>query len=444
MTSDNQIVPPAPQGLETLRWIGPGIIWMISAVATGELIFTPRIASLYGYAVLWMLIAAIFLKAVIAREIGRYAVVTGTSFLEGMTRLPGPRNWGVWAIVLPQLVVAAATVAGMAGATGSAIILLFPGDFRLWGILFLAIAAALVLLGRYRAVEWASIVLSAAIILAVVFTASLVFPGPGPVIAGLVPALPEHADFTELLPWLGFIMSGAAGLMWYSYWINARGYGFPAAGGPVDASRTGPENRDRLKGWIGMMTRTTAVAAALVLILLIALLVLGSELLRPQGLLPEGPEVTAVLSRLLSDIWGAPGGWLMALGAFFAFGSTLIANLDGWGRMLGQGSAMIAEQFRITGRASSPVFFRNLYVLVLMGVLPALLFFILPEPVTFLVVAGIIEAIHIPVVTAATLYMNRRLLPPGLRPSAVTSAVLAIAAAFFAIFAVYYLYVTLL
>lgn len=124
---DRTIVPPAPQGRELLAWIGPAIIWMISAIATGEFLFTPRIASLYGYTVLWTLILAIFLKALLAREIGRYAVVTGGSLLQGIGNLSGPGNWGVWLIVLPQILVAVTTVTGMAGAASSAVILALPG-----------------------------------------------------------------------------------------------------------------------------------------------------------------------------------------------------------------------------------------------------------------------------------------------------------------------------
>ncbi len=102
MKSEKVVVPPAPAGSEMLRWVGPAVIWMVSSIATGELIFTPRVASLYGYTVVWMVAAAIFLKALIAHEIGRYAVVTGKSFLQGAARLPGPRNWGVLLIILPS------------------------------------------------------------------------------------------------------------------------------------------------------------------------------------------------------------------------------------------------------------------------------------------------------------------------------------------------------
>lgn len=218
-------IPEAPQGWERIKWIGPGIIWMISAIATGELIFTPRISSLYGYAVLWALLVAILLKGLIAREIGRYAVVTGGSLLHGIKNLPGPENWGVWLIVLPQLFVAVTTIAGMAGATGTALILIFPGSFVLWGIIALIVSIILVAFGKYKAVEFTSILMTGIIAVALIIASTLVFPGFATLAGGLLPQLPENAEFSELLPWLGFMMSGAAGLIWYSYWLSARGYG---------------------------------------------------------------------------------------------------------------------------------------------------------------------------------------------------------------------------
>jgi Mn2+/Fe2+ NRAMP family transporter len=442
-------VSPAPEGKEILAWIGPGIIWMVAALGTGELIFTPRIASLYGYDVLWMMVAAIFFKALIAREIGRYAVVTGGSMLNGLKRLPGPDNWGVWAIVLPQLLVAGSTIAGLAGSTGSAIILLFPGDFRLWGIAFIVIAASLVLLGKYKGIERISLVMSAIVTTALMFTAALLFPGIGTLAGGLVPRLPANINFIELLPWLGFLMSGAAGLIWYSYWIIARGYGAARPGlddeeKPLDSSILDREGMIRLKGWVRVMTLTISVASALVLLLLIAMLILGSQLLRPEGLLPGGPEVTVVLSRLLGDIWGSPGAWLMVLGAFFSFFTTLVTNIDGWGRMLSEGSMFISRQLMPGLRVASESLYKYFYVLVLMGLIPAILFFILPEPVTFLALSGSIEAVQIPLVTLSILYLNARTLPQELRPSRLTVLLMALAAAFFIFFAAFYLTVGLL
>ncbi|WP_048179875.1 Nramp family divalent metal transporter [Methanoculleus sediminis] len=449
---DRIIVPPAPRGRESLTWMGPAIIWMISAIATGELLFTPRIASLYGYSVLWMLILAILLKTALSIEIGRYAVVTGGSLLQGIRNLPGPANWGVWIIVLPQILVAVATITGMAGSASSAIILILPGSFTAWAAIVLLVSLALVFFGRYRGVEQASIVMAIAIIVALVITAGYVFPGIVPLAAGLVPALPPDVVFAELLPWLGFVMSGAAGLIWYSYWLTARGYG--AAYYTVhrqegeekvieeedlpDVTRLSRSEKDSMRGWLRLMALSTTIAAGIVLLLLVALLVLGAELLRPEGLLPEGPEVTAVLSVLLGGVWGPPGAWLMILASFFAFWSTLVANLDGWTRMLGQGSIFIARQMKAAGRWVSMRFYRSVYLIGLMGILPLVFVLVRLEPVTALAIAGIVEAIQIPVVAFMTVYLNRRTLPAQFRPSLPVVILIFAVGIFFAVFAVYY------
>ncbi|MCK9306198.1 MAG: Nramp family divalent metal transporter [Methanoculleus sp.] len=450
---DQTIVPPAPHGWEVVKWMGPAIIWMISAIATGELLFTPRIASLYGYSVLWTLILAIFLKTVLSIEIGRYAVVTGGSLLQGIKNLPGPANWGIWLIVLPQFLVAVATITGMAGAAGSAVILALPGSFTVWAAIILLVSLALVFLGRYRGVELTSIVMALVIIVALVATAGFIFPGIAPLAAGLVPSLPADVVFAELLPWLGFVMSGAAGLIWYSYWLTARGYGAAyhtvhRRGGEerVIEEEALPEiahlsrgEKEYMQGWLRVMAISTVIAAGIVLLLLVALLILGAELLRPEGLLPEGPEVTAVLSVLLGDVWGAPGIWLMILAAFFAFWSTLIANLDGWTRMLGQGSIFIAREARATGRWVSMRFYRYVYLLGLMGAIPLVFILTNLEPVTALAIAGIIEAIQIPVVAFMTVYLNRRMLPVEFRPSLPTMILTIAVGVFFAAFSVYYI-----
>jgi len=450
---DQTIVPPAPHGWEVVKWMGPAIIWMISAIATGELLFTPRIASLYGYSVLWTLILAIFLKTVLSIEIGRYAVVTGGSLLQGIKNLPGPANWGIWLIVLPQFLVAVATITGMAGAAGSAVILALPGSFTVWAAIILLVSLALVFLGRYRGVELTSIVMALVIIVALVATAGFIFPGIAPLAAGLVPSLPADVVFAELLPWLGFVMSGAAGLIWYSYWLTARGYGAAyhtvhRRGGEerVIEEEALPEiahlsrgEKEYMQGWLRVMAISTVIAAGIVLLLLVALLILGAELLRPEGLLPEGPEVTAVLSVLLGDVWGAPGIWLMILAAFFAFWSTLIANLDGWTRMLGQGSIFIAREARATGRWVSMRFYRYVYLLGLMGAIPLVFILTNLEPVTALAIAGIIEAIQIPVVAFMTVYLNRRMLPVEFRPSLPTVILTIAVGVFFAAFSVYYI-----
>jgi len=259
-----EFVPPPPQGLEVLKWVGPGIIWMVSAIATGELLFTPRVSSLYGYSLLWVMIGAIFLKALIAREIGRYATVTGGSIVYGLRNLPGPRNWGLWVLVAPGFFVAIFSIVGIAGATSSAIILVLPGGFLLWGVAAIVASVALVYFGKYNGVEKAAMVISIITTIVLIITASAVFPPLGNLLGGLLPTLPEDIDLAEVLPWVGLMMSGAAGLTWYSHWLVARGFGasalIPDSDKPSDVTRYGKIDTTRLKGWIKTVSVVTSIA----------------------------------------------------------------------------------------------------------------------------------------------------------------------------------------
>src|SRR5688500_1772434 len=108
-------IPDAPKGKERLKWLGPGFLWMVSAAGSGELLFTPRVGSLIGYALICALIAAVSLKWFINREIGRYTVCTGSNIIDGYSKLGGPKNWAVYVILIPQLFVAVTSIAGLAG-----------------------------------------------------------------------------------------------------------------------------------------------------------------------------------------------------------------------------------------------------------------------------------------------------------------------------------------
>lgn len=197
-------VPDPPTGRDRLRYIGPGVLWALAALATGELLFTPRIGAQYGYTLLWALVLALLLKLFVTREVGRYSVVTGRKLLTGLAELPGPRGWAIWAILLPQLAVGVAAIAGIASAAGSAVALAVPGPVLLWTGAVIAAAAGLVLFGRYSGVEWVSRVLGLLLALGAVVAAVLTGPDLGEAATGIVPTVPSDLVVADVLPWLGF------------------------------------------------------------------------------------------------------------------------------------------------------------------------------------------------------------------------------------------------
>jgi hypothetical protein len=315
---------------------------------------------------------------------------------------------------------------------------------RLWTAVTLAMAAALVVWGQYNRVEWATRLIAVALALVSLTAAASVWPGVGALTGGLIPQLPDQVDYGEVLPWLGYALSGAAGLMWYSYWLKAKGYGAAgregSSGAPLDPKSLDSQGCRRLRGWLQQMTLDTTVAVVGATLITVAFLVLGAELLHPRGLIPAEHRVAETLGTLLGGVFGRFGYWLMVIGLLTGFYGTVLSNQDGFGRLLANGTHLLLHSFGVQGRWTDEAWLKNAFVIVLVTLVPMALFLLVGQPVGLLKLSGAIEAAHIPFVTGLTLYLNHRSLPPDLRPSWLSFAATALAGLFFVAFAAIYVF----
>jgi len=439
MVADPREIKDPPKGFQRLKWLGPGFLWMVSASGSGELLFTPRIASMYGYSLIWALLLAVALKWFVNREIGRYSVCTGATFFSGIASLSPGSVRLLWLIVVPQLVVAVATISGLAGSASTALIAIAAGNFKLWVSLILICATAFITLGKYSAIEKAITILAVVITLAVLSAAISSQPDTEAMLQGMVPSALKATDYGEVLPWLGFMLAGAAGLMWFSYWVSAKQFGMAAGNEPVDPGRLNNVQIAKLKSWCRHMTIVNTLGVAGALMIALAFLVLGTELLHPKGLVPEENKIAETLGRLLGDIWGRTGYWFMIAAIFITFFSTILADQDGFSRMFTDGFLMLFKKKAGPGKSGLTKKVHRGFVIVVLFLLPLGVSLISGDPVFLLKVAGIIEACHIPFVAVFILRLNIRKLPKGLRPSTVSVAGTLAAAALFTAFAVVYL-----
>lgn len=404
---------------------------MISAVGTGSVLFTPRVASQHRYTLLWVLLAVCGLMLVMIREAARYTIVTGRSLLEGFGQLPGPRRWAVWVVFVPQIAAAVAGIAGLASVVGSAMETAIGGDHRLWGAAIIVAAATLVITDGYPLIERVARYLVLALLLITIAAAIAVGPSLGDLAGGLRPSLPADVDPYVVGPWIGTILAGSMGIVWFSYWTAARGFGGRSPlseSDDVDDDEVEPlgeeERYSRLRGWTRVMSGAAAVGVIGGAIVLLAFMVLGSELLAPDGTIPQGPDVAAELSRLLEEVWGEAGFWLMIAGVLVALGGSILANQDGWGRSFadmtiivrrGHGLPRWARRRRLT----------QVYVATLTGILPVAVVLLVADPVAIMSASGLVAALHTPLIVALIIAVNRRDLPDELGPGIATTALMA-------------------
>lgn len=434
-------VDPVPQGRARVRWYGPGLLWMLSSVGSGSVLFTPRVGSQYGYALAWLALVVIFFQWAMIREVGRYTLMTGRSLLDGFRDVPGPRGWAVWLVFLPQLAAAVVTIAGIAALAGSALMIALPGAQWAYASGLIVVSILLVVSGRYKGVERASALLAGLLVLTALVTAVIVFPRPADIGLGLLPGVPKGFDLYFVLPWVGFILAGAAGILWFSYWVGARGYG----GGP-DAGAGRPEmdeaeRRRRLQGWFRIVDRTALIGVLGGGIVVISFLILGAEVLQPEGVVPEGIAVAEDLTRLFAQTWGAAGRWILLLGIFVALAGTILADQDGWGRTFADATRVVVPEGRwrrAGGLLSDRRRLKNAYAIGATAVLPLAVLVVARRPVDLLSIGGIVAAAHTPVLVFLTLYLNRTQIPPELQAGRLMFWATAAAGLFFLGFACLY------
>jgi Mn2+/Fe2+ NRAMP family transporter len=446
-------VEPIPTRWERFKWYGPGLIWMVSSVGSGSILFTPRVGSRYGYGLLWASFFVAFLTWVIIREIGRYTVVSGRTILDGYNGLPGPRGWAVWLIFLPGLVSGVVVVAGIAALIGSALMIALPLDQSVASVGIILLSCLLVISGRYKKLETVMSIMAAVMIVSIVLAAAAVFPGWSVYARGIAPAVVPDFDPYFVLPWFGFLLAGAAGMMWFSYWVATRGYGGVVIEEETESQSPEQEQEiplrgppeSRLRPWLVIMSTTAAIGVVGATLINLSFLTLGAELLRPLGVIPEGVRVAEDLARLLGEIWGETGRLLLVAGIFVALWGSILSNQDGWGRMYADATLMLLPR-RWGGIGHGPALparrrrIKTVYILLVLTAIPIIVFLLLRNPVDILSVAGIITAAHLPVVVSLTLYLNTSRLPRTLGPGPVWIASTLVAVLFYGFFSIFFFY----
>lgn len=328
-----------------------------------------------------------------------------------------------------------------------------PGSGTLYALSTIVLCAAFTITGRYAKLEKLSRIMALALVVMAVIAASAKFPGLATLGQGLVPNWPEGTDNYILLPWIGTILAGSMGIVWFGYWTAARGFGGGLIGHSEAATASDLKTLHRepiiaqLKRWIATMTLTAVLAVTGGFMVLLSFLILGAELLAPNQLMPEGPDVAVDLARLFSAVWGAPGKYLLLVCVTVAIGGSILANQDGWGRSFADMTKILLGRNRDQasqcqhGKLGSLSLSRlkKLYIAIITGIIPVIIILIFPDPVKVMSASGIIAAAHTPFIAAVALRVNRTQLPKELAPGLLSSAFMAAAACAYFLFALVYL-----
>jgi Mn2+/Fe2+ NRAMP family transporter len=353
-----------PRGWAIFTLLGPGIVWTSELIGSGEVILTTRNGAILGTVVLWAILIGVFLKCWIGISGARYTVCTGESMIDMFARIPGPRNWVVWTVMVIQFFSALISIGSLATASGIFLHSLIPVPPHVAGWLISIVALIAVWSGEFRILKTIMTSLIVLMCVGVIYVAAVVFPPISDLLKGLlfiVPEVPGWAiqkagvstnPWNEILPLIGWAAGGFASQVWYTYWVLGEGYGMARGRGygkPADVDRLKSLNREdaqKIKGWTHVVYADASVAVFLTTLLTVCFLIAGAGVLRPQELAPNGAEVAVTLANIFSSQWGRFGGLLFMVSGTAALASTLMVQLAGWPRLLADATRICIPRFQ--------------------------------------------------------------------------------------------------
>ena len=437
-----------------LGTLGPGVLMAATAIGASHLVLSVQAGAIYGYLLLWVVVAANLLKYPAFEYGPRFALATGRSLLEGYARVPGPRGWALWLFLFGTVVQGVGVVGGVLGLTASIAFAVLPAPgITGWSAVLATVIVLLLAFGRYQGLE-----LIIKLMMGVLLLATLVafFATPMPLSAArhlFVPVFPAGA-FALIVALAGWLPAGIDVSIWHSLWALEKQEQWVAEemeGERELAAALGRPLPLGLEGGKGGEPESSASSEAVRLelmrrslldmrmsylfttVLAMLFLGLGAALLHPRGLVLESAEVAPTVARLYTESLGAWMYPVFLLAAFCAMFSTALACMDGFPRAF-------ADTMRVLGFGGSRKgYYWGFLLAIYAGSIALLIWW--PDPVPLVAAVAIISFLFAPIYAALNGYCATRLITePSLRPGRLSSYLAVVGVAVMAITAIVYLF----
>lgn len=293
-------------------------------VGTGETIFAPRVGAVFGYAMLWVVLAAVVFKAVQVYAGARYLVLTGEHPLRAWSRIPGPRAWVAKLLGVVSVIAFPMWVAALSDALGSLCIWI-TGIGResswgrpLWGTAIILTATSLSLIQTYHIVERISTLILGLKMGLILVAILLVKPDWAAALWGmLVPHVPAYepwvtakypdfmgrTGFFEMAVLMGAVGGGVQDYLGYVGFLREKNWGASgrASDGPGKLSLE-PGVVVRGLSWLRAPALDATISFGSVLLITICFMILGAAVLHPLRLVPTDADLYSQQSQFLGVI----------------------------------------------------------------------------------------------------------------------------------------------
>jgi hypothetical protein len=455
---DDLPAPPPFTIRNALKVIGPGAIMAATSIGGGEWLVGPAAAVKYSSSIFLIATVAILLQVLFNLEAIRYTLYTGEPIYGGIMRLkPGPKFWAAFYSFLGFFQLGWPALAGSAAATLlGAWMGRMPGapDQYTQGWVAAGLIIFVVLILSFggtieRMLEWFAWTMLGVvfIFLVIVNVAFVPFPHWWTTFTGFFSfaGLPHPIDWGLIGALAATAGSGGIGNLTVTNWMRDKGFGMgskvgaiPSAvgGHAIQLSHVGcvfpttPANLGRWREWMRYVHTDQLWVWGLFCFLGMFLNVNLATSIVPPGTDLQGLAAGAYQAEYLSKIW--PGFWFLTLfNGFWILFKTQLGNTDILVRTITDAVWMSSRKAREWKMGIRAVYYGILIVFSIWGVIVIRS----ASPFTLFKILANMAGIVLMIAGVQIFLVNRRFLPPAVRPPVWREAGLLLCSAFYAFFA---------
>lgn len=439
--------PPLPETLrgggplKALRWFGPGAIIASVTIGSGETLFASTAGAVFGYALLWFVMAAVLCKLVQVYTGGRFMVLSGRHPMEAWALLPGPRGWFPASLGALSVFCFPFWLGGLAKMLGTAINWMVGLDdapehqqelyARIIATVTLCLAVTLALVQTYRILERVQTII-VGLLLACILSAAAVAPidWMAALRGTFAISIPEHTEWMVreypdvvnkrsvllmMAIFMGAIGGGTYDYIGYLGFFREKNWGLLShnqisASGTAPAIELSEANLAEGRKWLRAPMTDVFIGFACVLLFTLAFTLLGAAILHPQHLVPDKFKLLTPQATFLTSQFGPSFKYVYQAGIFMAFWGTIYGTLEVYARTT-------QECFQPLSRTLRAIPYRKLRtgVCLYAGIGAITLVWTVADPIHIVEPAALIGTTTCGIWCLAMIWADRRQLPEKLR-----------------------------
>ncbi len=394
--------------------LGPGVLLAATSIGASHLVLSPQAGALFGYQLLWLVLAAHLLKYP-AFEFGpRYAAATGHNLLHGYARMPGPRGWALWLFLVSTVLQGVGVLAGVVNVCG-AVLGTWTGaghaEYISVGIIVLVVM--LLLRGGFNWLDNLNKIMMAVLTLATLLAFIPIFPEPSNLLHLVIPSLP-NGSLVLVAAILGWMPTGIDVSIWHSFWTIEK---LKSLG--LDTCKEDDELQTRCDE-LSLSLTDMRIGYGLSLATGVMFVTMGAVYLVGQGNALKGIGFIDALSATYTKTMGLWMAHVFMLTAFFAMFSTSYTVIDGFSRSFSEALGHLFERFSFQSAKNKTY----LGFILFSASLACITLVLVGNPVTLVTYVALVSLAAAPVLYVLNLLcVTMHIQQPKLRPGRLTLVV---------------------